>query len=141
MALQAEREAIVKRIMAKWNQELDGPFFMDNFQGPVAPSGQFTEVNILTGESVQRNVGGHGNTCIRTHSMVQFTIYSPQNIGVDNLDRTCDRVRRIFLHYSVKIDENGGKLVFKVPTFFNRGKGSGRFTRVASCPFYRDEFV
>ena len=140
MSLLLERQAIVSRIMEMWDVTLDGPFFMDNFQGPVAPSGQFTEVNILTGESRQRNIGSIGDTCIRTPSVLQFTIYSPQNVGVDNLDATCDRVRSIFLHYSVVLGETG-RLVFQVPTFVNRGKGSGRFTRVASCPFYRDEFV
>ena len=135
-----QRQAIVDRIQEKWDHSLDGPFFLDNFQGPSPPSEQFTEVNILTGDSEQVNMGGLGQTCIRTHSVLQFTIYSPQNVGVDNLDGTCVRIREAFLHYSVLLADDT-KLVFRVPSFRNRGKGSGRFTRVVSCPFYSDEYL
>jgi hypothetical protein len=137
MSLTQQREKIVQRIMEYWPSTF-GPYFLDNFPGPMAPSDQFTEINIMTGIRRQESVGGLGQACLRTRSILQFTVYSPQNVGVDKLDEVCDFIHVLFLQWET-ILQNGSKLSFQVPYTLNRGKGSGRYTRVVSCPFYLEE--
>ncbi len=140
MSLALQREAIVTRALNHWDSSEHGPLFLDNFSGPTAPGGQFTEMTILTGIRRQEGIGGPGQACLRTRSILQFSVYSPQNIGVDNLDDTCDFIHGIFLKWEHLLSD-GDKVSFQVPYTVNRGKGSGRYTRVVSCPFYLEEHI
>jgi hypothetical protein len=140
MSLVLQREAIVTRTQTNWLPAVYGPLFLDNFSGPTAPGGQFTEMTILTGIRRQEGIGGPGQACLRTRSILQFTLYSPQNIGVDDLDKACDFASNLFLKWETLLSD-GDKVSFQVPYTLNRGKGSGRYTRVVSCPFYLEEHI
>lgn len=140
MSLENQRLAITKRVLESWDIPEHGPVFMDNFEGSALPSGQFSEMTILTGVRNQESLGGPTQGCLRTRSILQFSVYSPQNQGVDQLDRTCDYIHGLFLKWETLLDD-GSKLAFQVPYTLNRGKGSGRYTRVVSCPFYLEEHV
>lgn len=140
MSLELQRDAIVARTLDNWVRATHGDIFLDNFSGPTPPAGQFTELTILTGIRQQEGIGGPGQACLRTRSVLQFSVYAPQNIGVDNLDKTCDFIHGLFLKWEFPLG-NGNKISFQVPYTINRGKGSGRYTRVVSCPFYLEEHV
>lgn len=140
MSLVLQREAIVTRALTNWVRSEYGDLFLDNFSGPTPPGGQFTELTILTGLRRQEGIGGPGQACLRTRSILQFSVYSPQNVGVDNLDKTCDFIHGLFIKWE-QLLLDGDKVSFQVPYTLNRGKGSGRYTRVVSCPFYLEEHI